>query len=70
MIAIDDSSVQLIIQILSFVRRSSLALTLPITDVTPIIQTHNTLTSHNQTHNNRLEPIKNGSIIMGSSPIM
>jgi hypothetical protein len=28
------------------------------TNVTPIIQTHNILTSHNQTHKNPREPIK------------
>ncbi len=28
------------------------------TNVTPIIRTHNVLTSHNQTHNNPLKPIK------------
>ncbi len=29
-----------------------------LTNVTPIIRTHNILTSHNQTHKNPLEPIK------------
>ncbi len=38
------------------------------TNVTPIIQTHNILTSHNRTYNNPLKPIKKSSIIMGSSP--
>ncbi len=28
------------------------------TNVTPIIRTHNILTSHNPTHNNPLEPLK------------
>ncbi len=36
--------------------------------VTPIIQTHNILTSQNRTHNNPLKPIKELYIIMGSSP--
>jgi hypothetical protein len=38
------------------------------TNVTPIIQTHNILTSHNHTNKNSLKPIKKLYIIMGSSP--
>jgi hypothetical protein len=38
------------------------------TNVTPIIRTHNILTSHNPTHNNPPQTHKKSSIIMGSSP--
>jgi hypothetical protein len=34
-----------------------------ITNVTPIIRTHNILTSHNRTHKNPLEPIKNALLL-------